>query len=170
MILDDADSSRPGPKTKPKTAPKTASKTKRTSARKDEANTDQKPGPTDAPKTDRRNAPEPDPPTSIKTNPPAPKADAPSTPSPPDSAPPDRAVQLLTRIHELIDRAARRSSQDDFSVVRLFGALIQMLAIAVAVWGSFSLLSDDPLATPRLTLACFLQLAALTAFSIDRRG
>lgn len=80
----------------------------------------------------------------------------------------DRAVQLLTRIHELLDRSVRRTSQEDFSVLRLFGALIQMLAIAAALWGGLSLMSEDPFATPRLLLACFLQLAALTAFIIDR--
>ena len=80
----------------------------------------------------------------------------------------ERTVQILGRIHDVIDRAARHRSQQDFSVVRLFGALIQMLAIATAIWGSLTLMSDDPLATPRLLLACFLQLAALTAFAIDR--
>lgn len=130
-----------------------------------------KPQSTDAPRAEQEtDTPKTNPSPEIKPNPPAEKGDPRSTPSHGDAAPPDRTVLLLTRIHELLDRAARRSSQDDFSVVRLFGALIQMLAIAAAVWGSFSLLSDDPLATPRLTFACFLQLAALTAFSIDRRG
>ena len=63
----------------------------------------------------------------------------------------------------------RRSRQDDFSILRLFGALLQMCAIAAAIWGGILLLGEQAAnATPRLTLACFLQLAAISAFAIDR--
>lgn len=81
----------------------------------------------------------------------------------------DRAVRLLTEIRDRLDRAQRRSRQDDFSVLRLFGALLQMLAIVAAIWGGVVLLDDQSgIASARLLLACFLQLAALTAFAIDR--
>jgi D-glycero-D-manno-heptose 1,7-bisphosphate phosphatase len=96
-------------------------------------------------------------------------------PAPPDTAAdstadrPEQIVQSLNRIEEQIERAVRRSRQDDFSVVRLFGALLQMCAIAAAIWGGILLLGEQAAnATPRLALACFLQLAAISAFAIDR--
>lgn len=76
---------------------------------------------------------------------------------------------LLQKISAQIDQAQREKRQEDFSMVRLGGSLLQMLAIVAALWGVVSLLSEHTAqATPRLTLACFLQLAALTAAVIDR--
>ena len=81
----------------------------------------------------------------------------------------DEAVPWLERIHEQLDRSNRRQRQHDFSVLRLLGALLQMIAIVSALWGLAALFNDQPAqATPRLLLACFTQLAALTAFGIDR--
>ncbi len=78
-------------------------------------------------------------------------------------------IQLLRQIHAQLDRAHRRERQQDFSVLRLFGALLQMVAIVAAVWGATALLSDQSMpATGRLVLACFLQLAAISAFALDR--
>jgi D-glycero-D-manno-heptose 1,7-bisphosphate phosphatase len=89
---------------------------------------------------------------------------------PPDAAPDadDRIVAVLERIHDQLDRAQRRQRQNDFSFLRLFGALLQMLAIVVALWGSAALFDDAAPAAARLLLACFLQLAALTSFALDR--
>lgn len=83
---------------------------------------------------------------------------------------PDNAVLLaLEKIHNQLERAQRKERQHDFSFLRLFGALLQMLAIVVALWGVIALMDDQsPPATARLTLACYFQLAALTAFAIDR--
>ena len=81
----------------------------------------------------------------------------------------DRIASLLTRISDQLDRQHRERRQLDFSVLRLFGALLQMLAIVVAVWGATSLLDDrSGIATARFALACFCQLASISAFAIDR--
>lgn len=79
------------------------------------------------------------------------------------------SVQLLRRIHDQLDRLQRQRRQQDFSLLRLFGALLQMFAIVGALWGAVALFNDNPTtATARLTLACFLQMAALGAFALDR--
>lgn len=81
----------------------------------------------------------------------------------------DRNVELLERILDQLERADRRDRQHDFSVLRLCGALMQMFAIVAAFWGVAALVDAQPSpATARLTLACFLQLASLSAFAIDR--
>ncbi len=81
----------------------------------------------------------------------------------------DRGVEVLERIHDQLERASRRDRQHDFSVLRLLGALMQMFAIVAALWGASALIdAQTQSATPRLLLACFLQLASLSAFAIDR--
>jgi D-glycero-D-manno-heptose 1,7-bisphosphate phosphatase len=81
----------------------------------------------------------------------------------------DKAVEMLARIHDLLDRAQRRQRQHDFSVLRLFGALLQMFAVVAALWGVFALLDEQaPSATARLMFACFLQLASISTFAVDR--
>jgi len=81
----------------------------------------------------------------------------------------ERLATDLPRIEKQLDRGFRRQRQDDFSVLRLFGALLQMFAIAAAIWGGMALLGDHPAhGTPRLLLACFLQLASISIFAIDR--
>jgi D-glycero-D-manno-heptose 1,7-bisphosphate phosphatase len=80
----------------------------------------------------------------------------------------DASVELLTKIHDQLDRANRQKRQRDFSVVRLVAALLQMFAVVTAVWGFMSLVGNTyDAATPRLVLACFFQLAAVSAFVID---
>ncbi len=81
----------------------------------------------------------------------------------------DRVAALLERIHDQLERAYRRERQHDFSFLRLFGALLQMLAIVAGLWGLAGLLDDHPdHAAARLALAAFLQLGSLTSFVIDR--
>ena len=81
----------------------------------------------------------------------------------------DEILGLLTKLSEQLDRAHRREHQQDFSMLRLSGALVQMIAIVAAIAGVSALFGDQPIpATARLTLACFLQLGALSAFAIDR--
>jgi D-glycero-D-manno-heptose 1,7-bisphosphate phosphatase len=81
----------------------------------------------------------------------------------------ERVARGLERISDQLARAERGRRQHDFSVLRLFGALLQMLAIVGALWGTSALVADDSaVATARLGLACFLQLASLSAFAIDR--
>ncbi len=81
----------------------------------------------------------------------------------------DEVVELLAKIHNQLDQARRQDRQQDFSVIRLFAALLQMFAIVAALWGFVCLLDGrSEVATARLLLACFLQLAAVSAFAIDR--
>jgi len=83
--------------------------------------------------------------------------------------PPDAVVVVLERIHDQLERAHRKERQHDFSFLRLLGALLQMLAVVAGLWGVVALMDDQSApATARLTLACFFQLAAVTAFAIDR--
>ena len=83
--------------------------------------------------------------------------------------PGDRMVSALERIHDQLERAQRKERQHDFSFLRLFGALLQMLAVVAGLWGILALMDDQSApAAARLTLACFFQLAAVTAFAIDR--
>ncbi len=81
----------------------------------------------------------------------------------------DETVRLLNQIHEVLEQGQREHRQQDFSLLRLFGALLQMLAIVAALWGVIALFNEQTAtATGRLTLACFLQLASISAFAIDR--
>jgi len=80
----------------------------------------------------------------------------------------DESVRLLRGIHDQLDRLQRERRQHDFSLLRLFGTLLQMFAIVGGLWGAAALLNDDPVtATGRLALACFLQMASLSAFALD---
>lgn len=91
---------------------------------------------------------------------------------PTDAAPPansNETVQLLRQIQEQLGRMQRQDGQQDFSLLRLVGALLQMIAIVVALWGVIPLFDGLPQqAIARFTLACFLQLAAVSSFAIDR--
>lgn len=79
------------------------------------------------------------------------------------------SVHLLRRILDQLDRLGRQQRQQDFSLLRLFGALLQMFAVVAALWGAVALVGENaPPATARLTLACFLQIASLSAFALDR--
>jgi D-glycero-D-manno-heptose 1,7-bisphosphate phosphatase len=81
----------------------------------------------------------------------------------------DESVRLLRDIRDQLERANRTGHQQDFSTLRLGGALLQMLAIVAGLWGVMALFEDQPAqATARLALACFLQLAAIAGFAIDR--
>ena len=84
-------------------------------------------------------------------------------------SPNDAVLLSLEKIHDQLERAHRKDRQHDFSFLRLFGALLQMLAIVAALWGVVALMDDRSApATARLTLACFFQFAAVSAFAIDR--
>lgn len=83
--------------------------------------------------------------------------------------PVDRATELLEQISQQIERAQRSRRHNDFSVLRLIGALLQMFAVFAAVWGGIALvdgLTGDAMA--RTLLAIFLQIASITAIVIDR--
>jgi hypothetical protein len=81
----------------------------------------------------------------------------------------DRTVELLDQISQQIDRAQRTKRHNDFSVLRLIGALLQMFAIVAAAWGTIALIdgaTGDAVA--RVLLAIFLQISSLTALAVDR--
>jgi len=81
-----------------------------------------------------------------------------------------RLLQVLTEIRDLLDRSTRRRRQEDFSLLRLGGTLLQMLAVVAAVWGLLALFSDNNAAAiARFTVAIFLQLATLTLQLGNRR-
>ena len=91
-----------------------------------------------------------------------------NTPTAPTSRD-DEVVLMLGRIHDQLDRARRPKRQDDFSLLRFFGALLQMFAVVAALWGAIALLNDQTgAASARLLLGCFLQLASISTFAIDR--
>lgn len=78
-------------------------------------------------------------------------------------------LQALNRLHDQLERQERRARQEDFSLFRLFGALLQMFAIVAGVWGLMSLVNEQfQPATARLLLATFLQAASASVFLIDR--
>lgn len=81
----------------------------------------------------------------------------------------DRIAQTLENIQDQLTRILREQRQEDFSVLRLFGALLQMIAVVVVLWGLLALLDDrNAAATARVLLACFFEIASLGAFVIDR--
>ena len=70
---------------------------------------------------------------------------------------------LLAEIRDLLERRQRKDLQDDFSLARLLGTLLQMLAVFIAAWGVLAMLSEDiTAALTRFALAGFLQLAMIT--------
>lgn len=80
----------------------------------------------------------------------------------------EQSSRQLQKIHDLLERTYRRDRQNDFSLLRLFGSLLQMAAIVVALWGLSSMMQDESaIAGTRFMLACFLQLAVMTSFAID---
>lgn len=78
---------------------------------------------------------------------------------------------LLTEIRDLLDRQQRTRRQEDFSFLRLFGTLAQMLAVVTAIWGFMGLFDTQALtpAIARLALAGFFQLVTLTIIAIELR-
>ena len=82
----------------------------------------------------------------------------------------DRTNALLTDIRNLLDRQQRDSFQEDFSLVRLFSTLLQMLALFLAGWGVLAMLNQElSVALLRFALAGFLQLLLISIRLSDRR-
>ena len=81
----------------------------------------------------------------------------------------DDVLRALEKIHDVLDRAQRPKRQDDFSFLRLLAALLQMFAIVTVLCGASALLDENAgMAAARFVLACFLQIASISAFAIDR--
>lgn len=80
----------------------------------------------------------------------------------------NEVLQVLQQIRDRLDDAKRQYQQQDFSLHRLLGALLQMFAIVAAVWGFLAMIDANPVSAARFALATFCQVAALTAFALDR--
>ncbi len=80
-------------------------------------------------------------------------------------------TKLLAEIRDLLDRQQREAMHDDFSIRRLVGTLVQMLALVVAAWGVYAMFSGQSgHALTRFSLAVFLQLVTISMNSGDRSG
>jgi hypothetical protein len=81
----------------------------------------------------------------------------------------DEVAGYLRRILQHLERTHRRDRQHDFSILRLFASLLQMSAILAGLWGAMAITADQvEAATARFAMACFLQLASMSAFAVDR--
>jgi len=83
------------------------------------------------------------------------------------------AAATLQEILAFLRMADRRSRSVDFSLTRLVGTVVQILALGVLLWAVFGwfLWAEDPLGVHllRLLLAVFLQMFALTCFMISSK-
>lgn len=78
-------------------------------------------------------------------------------------------LEVLQSIRDRLSDAQRQQNQQDFSLMRLFGALLQMFAIVAALWGLTALFDERPdPATARFALAGVLQLGSLSVLLMDR--
>lgn len=81
----------------------------------------------------------------------------------PRDAAEDDTRKLLTDVRDALQHRQRREGQDDFSLVRLIGSLMQMLALVVALWGVVGIFGQREVAAiARMGLAVFLQLLAIS--------
>jgi D,D-heptose 1,7-bisphosphate phosphatase len=72
-------------------------------------------------------------------------------------------LQVVQQIRDQLDRLSRVNRQEDFSIQRLLGSLLQMLAAVAAAWGLWGIFTDQPEeAAARLCLAVFFQVASLS--------
>ena len=109
--------------------------------------------------------PEPDPPAEV--------VEAPAAKTEPTTGGADQRTALLQEILNFMRQVDRRNQSEDFSMGRLIGALVQMLAVAALIWAIFAMIKGGPSAAPtaivRLLLAMVLQTMALTCFSTSSR-
>jgi len=93
----------------------------------------------------------------------------PCTPAPPPAVN-ARSERLLEEIAEHLRAWSRRRMMDDFTFARLAGAVAQIVAIVAAFFAITAMLDPQPDVFPahRWLAAIFLQLLALTLFSLHR--
>jgi hypothetical protein len=85
------------------------------------------------------------------------------SPEPRDPATNDRIAQATAQILDDI-RRQRETPREDFNFFRLLAGVVQVLAVAAVVWALVMNFNE-----PRLMLAIFLQLLALTLVSASAR-
>lgn len=90
-----------------------------------------------------------------------------NTPSAHDEIIASTAQEILSFMR-MVDR---RRQTEDFSLCRLLGIVVQMVAVAVILWATFSMVSSNSLGTQmvRFLFALVLQTLALTCFFLSRR-
>jgi D-glycero-D-manno-heptose 1,7-bisphosphate phosphatase len=94
----------------------------------------------------------------------------PPIPNPAEEQP--DTVQLLEEILQFIRVADRRARTEDFSLARMCGVIVQIVALGALIWAIFGMLRSDVLyeeRTFRLLMAGVLQLIALTCFTISSK-
>ncbi len=81
------------------------------------------------------------------------------------------AASTLQEILAFLRTAERRARSEDYTLGRLVGAVLQIVAIGVLIWAVFAVLRNEPLGVQmvRLLLAVVLQLMAMTFFILDGR-
>lgn len=78
------------------------------------------------------------------------------------------STAILTEILALLQRAERRARAEEFSLAKLVGVLVQVMAIGALTWAIFGWLRDEAVFI-RLQFAILLQLITLTCFSLTSR-
>ncbi|MBI4581363.1 MAG: HAD family hydrolase [Planctomycetes bacterium] len=98
----------------------------------------------------------------------APAGDSPAAADRQDAGAVSSTLQEILSFLRMVDR---RQQADDFSLNRLVGVLVQMLAVAALVWAIFSMIRGEDYGAQivRLLFALMLQLIALTCFSLASR-
>jgi len=91
-----------------------------------------------------------------------------SAPTPPPTS--ARSERLLEEIAEHLRAWQRQSMMDDFNLTKLAGAVAQIVALGAAFFAVTAMLDPQPDVFPahRWLAAIFLQLLALTLFSLHR--
>jgi len=81
------------------------------------------------------------------------------------------SVALLQEILRFLRMADRRARAEDFSLARLTGAIVQILALAALIWAAFAMIQAEQFGVQivRLMLTLILQLVALTFFVLSSR-
>jgi len=82
----------------------------------------------------------------------------------------DRLIYRLEELIELLHRQHRAAVRADFSLAKLAGAVVQMIALGITFWG-FMAMIDEQLgrAMVRFLFAIVVQLLALTLFALHRQ-
>lgn len=84
-------------------------------------------------------------------------------------------TNLLRDILNFLRTAERRTKEEDFSLIQLTGAIVQMLALAAFIWAFFAMIrGGNALALlsgiQQLLFSIFLQLFALALFMLARKS
>jgi hypothetical protein len=83
---------------------------------------------------------------------------------------PNRTSALLQEILAFMRTVDRRNRAEDFSIAKLAGAVIQIVAVAALLWALFAMIRGSANeAFIRMLLAMVLQTMALTFFLLSQK-